>query len=277
MPKAKGRYAVNSLKKAISILKCFTPSELELSIADIRHKAQLPNSTAYRLIVTLSEAGLLYADRKNGKYSIGHTLYAIGSLYLKSTDVIKTAGTVIKTINELSGEAVSVGILDGSNMVVVMREETKGHIRFDTHVGTVVPAYSSAAGKALLSELTEKEIDSLYPEERLRQRTKKTIATKEQLKTELERIRRTGISHSREESFEGIEALASVIRNASHEAVAALSLAVPTFRMNEVISRRLAKLITMASNTISYQLGYRGVPSPIHDIKEIISWWEQKE
>ena len=233
----------------------------------------MPNSTAYRLIAVLVQDGLLHRNADIGKYSVGHALYAMGSLYLSSTDIVKAASSVIKTLNELTGETINVGMLDSSNLVIVMTEEAKGALKIATHAGTVVPAYASAMGKVLLSELTEEEIDRLYPGESLKPSTKKTIVTKKQLKLELEQIKRTSIAYSREESFEGIEAIASLIRDASSKALAATSIAVPVFRMNEVIRRQLATLIVMGSNLISYQIGYKAMPSPIHDVKEIISWW----
>lgn len=270
------KYSVNSLVKAISILKYFSPSELELSVAEISQKVRIPISTAYRLIATLLDAGLLDKNVNTGKYCVGHTLYAIGSLYLSSTDIIKIASPVIKTLNELTGEAVSVGILEGDSLVVVMKEETKGAIRIATHVGTVVLAYSSGMGKALLSELTEKEIDRLYPEPRLKPRTKNTIVSKKQLKLELEEIRRIGIAYGREESFEGIESVASVIRDTNGRAVSAMSISVPVFRMTNISRERLATLISMGSNLISFQLGYRDKRNLIRDIEEIVIWWKQE-
>ena len=91
----------------------------------------------------------------------------------------------------------------------------------------MLPAYASAMGKAFLSELSEAELESLYPEERLTPRTPKTIATKRELKLDLQQIRKTGVSFNPEGAHVGVEAAGSLIRNASGKAVAALSISVP--------------------------------------------------
>jgi len=184
---------------------------------------------------------------------------------------------VTETLNELTGEAISVGIFDKGNVVFVLREETKHAFRFAHHVGTVMPAYASAMGKALLSELTEAELDSLYPEEKLRPLTEKTIASKTELKIELAKIRKTGISINKEGSWEGVEGAGSVIRNAAGKAVAAMSIAVPVFRMNQAKRKQLATLIKLGASLISYRLGYHDMDEYIHDVQQIRSWWEQNQ
>ena len=219
---------VLSILKAVSVLKCFTPAEPRLSVAEIAREIGIPKTTARRLVTTLATSGLLEQTDKTGMYTVGPVLYALGILYLNTQTLFAAAEPVFKLLNDLTTEAVSMAILDRSNTVFVMREESKHALRFSQHIGTTAPAYSSAMGRALLSELAEADIDHLYPEEKLRPLTRKTIATKTELKLMLEEIRKTGISIDREGSYEGLEGIASLIRNASGKAVAAMSFAVPT-------------------------------------------------
>ncbi len=110
--------SVNSLVKAVTIMRCFTPDNLELSAADICRQVSIPKSTTHRLLGTLTKTGLLDRSERTGKYTIGPTLYAMGSLYLSTTDLLKAAEPVIKLLNELTNEAVNLGILDKGNLVV---------------------------------------------------------------------------------------------------------------------------------------------------------------
>lgn len=268
---------MKSLVRAMSVLKSFTLSELELGGADIVQKVGIPKTTAYRILAYLTEGGLLEKNPMTGKYMIGPTLYSLGSLYLSTTGILKATEPVIKTLNNLTNEAVNVGILDKRYMAVIMKEESRDAFRFSLHIGSVIPAYTSAMGKALLSELTEAEIDNLFPEERLRQLTKKTIATKSELKRELEQIRKTGVSFDREGSTEGVDGIASVIRDVSGKAVAAMSITPPSFRINEGKRERFANLVKLGASLASYWLGYQDTANPVRDIEEIRSWWEQNQ
>ena len=197
--------SMRSLARAIAVIECFTPNELDLSGVDIARKVGMPKSTAYRILERLTESGLLDHNLKTGKFSIGPELYAQGSLYMSSTDILKAAEPVMKTLNDMTNEAVNLGILDKGNVIYVMKEESKHDFRWAKRIGTSSPAYAVAMGKALLAELTEAEIDILFPEERLLPVTSKTTATKAELKLELERVRKTGIAFDSVEETVTIE------------------------------------------------------------------------
>ncbi|MBA7545772.1 HTH-type transcriptional repressor AllR [subsurface metagenome] len=155
--------------------------------------------------------------------------------------------------------------------------QSKHAFRIDYNIGSTFPAYAAATGKALLSELTEAEIDSLYPHEKLQQITKKTIATKTELKLELEQIRKVGVAFNKEGRYEGVEAISSVIRDVNCKAVAAISIAAPIVRLDDTKHERIAELIRLGARLISHRLGCQNAGKPILEIKEICSWWEQNQ
>jgi len=249
---------------------------MELSGTEIARKVGIHKTTAHRILSTLAKDGILDRNLKTGKYTIGHELFALGSLYLSTTDILKTADPVVKTLNDLTGDVVNVGIREGNNIILVMKEESKYPVRFFHHIGSIMPAHTSAIGKALLSELTEAQLDSLYPEEKLRVITKKTIATKTELKQELERIRETGVSFDREGIYDGVEGIGSVMHDASGKAVAGMSISVPVFRLEQIGHERLlAILIRLGTSLVSYRLGYQDKNTPVRDVQEIRSWWQQ--
>ena len=267
--------SMRSLHRAVSVLNTFGLDEPELSVTDIAQRAGIPKTTAYRIIKYLLGVGFLERDLNTGKYTIGGGLFSIASLYLNTTDYFKAAEPVMGTLNELTHEAVNLGILDKGNVTVVMKEESKHKFRFSIHVGTTLPAYASALGKALLSELTEAELDTICQDEKLKALTKNTIATKTELKQELEQVRISGVAFDKAEGYEGVGGVGSAIRDVSGKAVAAISISVPTFRVNQTPRKKVAELVKMASHLISYRLGYRDSDTLFPDIEEMRYWWEQ--
>ena len=77
-------------------------------------------------------------------------------------------------------------------------------------------------------------------------------------------------------TFEGVEGIASVIRDASGSVIAGMAISVPVFRMNEDNRKRMTTLVEMGTSLISYRLGHN-VDNPVRDINEIILWWEQNK
>ena len=266
---------IKSLIKAMSLIQCFSPTEPEFGVNDICNKLGLPKATVYRLLGTLIYGRFLEKNEETGKYRIGPVLYMLGSLYLSTTDILSAAQSVTRALNDITGEAVNMSIIDGAYSTIVLKEETKYRFRWGIHIGHSTLAYSSSMGKALLSELSDEEIDKLYPEENLKKITPKTVATKTELKLDLEKIRKTGFAYIVEGDIPGISGVATIIRDSKGKAAAAMSFSFPRFRVNKARRDILIKLIKKGASLVSYRLGYRDSNNPVCDIDELISWWEQ--
>jgi DNA-binding IclR family transcriptional regulator len=263
--------------RVISVLKSFSADEPELNAADISRKTGIHKTTLHRLLLALTEEGLLERDKETNKYKIGPALYTMGSLYLDTTDLLRTCKPVAEVLNDLTKETIFVAVLRASDMIWVMKCESKHVFRIARYPGDVAPAYATALGRALLSDLPDAEIDRMYPEEELRQITKYTINSRTKLKQKLKQVRKTGISIDREGSYERVEGIASLIRDANGKGVAAISIAFPIFEVSELNTKRLGTLVKMGASLASYRLGYQDTDNPIRSVEEIISWWEKNE
>ena len=265
---------MTSLLKAVSILQCFSYDEPELYISHIVNKVELPRTTVHRILSTLVRSGLLSRKNNTGKYRIGPTLYTLGSLYLVTTDILAAAEPVMQLLNELTGEAIKVSVFDRGNVIVIKKEESKYEFRYQHAVGSILPAYASGMGKAFLSELSEMEIESLYPNEILKPLTRRTIATKTELKAELKQARSNGFSVDREGNTEGLCGVGCVIRDATGKVVAAMSIGVPAHTFTEERMLKLGTLNSMGASLISYQLGYQDADNKVRSLEDIAYWWE---
>ena len=260
------------------MLKCFTPETPELKTSEVANKVGIHRVTAHRLLETLAKANLLHKDINKGVYTIGPELYVLGSIYIENNDIYKAASPVLKKINELTGEVVAVNVMDGrGDVMLLMREERQIGFRWGSHVSSTFPAYATAGGKVLLSELNEEEIDNLYPEEGLKQLTAKTISTKTQLKRELKEIRKTGLAFTNEEYLDGIESVGTVIRDATGNAVASMIIAIPKIGESKIHKLQLDKLIKLGASLISYRLGNMSGDLMVRNIDGMIDLWKQHE
>lgn len=267
-----------SLDKAIAVLKCFTPEKPQLKTSEVANKIGIHRVTAHRLLETLSKANLLHKDINRGVYTIGIELYVLGSIYIENNDIYQSASPVVKKINELTGEVVAVNVSDGrGGILLLMREERQIGFRWAAHISSIFPAYASAGGKALLSELSEEEIDNLYPEEKLRQLTAKTISNKTQLKHELKEIRKTGLAYASEEYIDGIESVGSVIHDVTGKAAASVVIAAPILGESKIENLQLDKLVKLGASLISYRLGNMKRDLVVKDINEMVNLWKQHE
>jgi DNA-binding IclR family transcriptional regulator len=85
--------------------------------------------------------------------------------------------------------------------------------------------------------------------------TPNTIRTVEQLREELERVRRQGFAYDQEEVMVGLCCAAAPIYDESGQVIAAMSLSVPAYRFYPN-RQRLTTAIVDAARRVSAELGY---------------------
>jgi len=183
-----------SLGRALEVLKRFSFEEPELGPVDVAKREGMPISTAHRILATLSSSGLLMKNEITGKYTIGPDMFLLGSIYLHRTDLYNAAQPVVNLLNELTKEGINVSIIDKTNVVYLIFKESSLILKTGLHVGSIIPAHSSAVGRVFLAELDDEEINLLYPSENLEGLTNKTVKDKSKLKSTLQTIRETGVS-----------------------------------------------------------------------------------
>jgi IclR family acetate operon transcriptional repressor len=91
--------------------------------------------------------------------------------------------------------------------------------------------------------------------ESLERYTPRTIISPESLRRELDAIRTEGVALDREECEEGATCIATAVRNARGETVAAMSISGPTLRMHPGRIRELTPVVVRAGREASRQLG----------------------
>ena len=80
--------------KALQVLKLFNQDTLMLSVNYVAKRTGMPISTSYRVLLSLTESGLLECDGETGKYVIGPEMYYLGSLYLKENEIYEVSAQV---------------------------------------------------------------------------------------------------------------------------------------------------------------------------------------
>ena len=91
--------------------------------------------------------------------------------------------------------------------------------------------------------------------------TPKTLTTRKELTTELERIRRDGVALNQGEWREGVCGVAAPIRDSQGLVVAAMGISGPAERFKAKTLRQFVPLVIDASAKVSRALGYLGQPA----------------
>lgn len=210
------------------MLCAFTPARPLLGISELAEELTLTRSTAHRYVTTLAMLGFLEQDAATRKYRLGPRVLDLGFTTLGSLGLHEIAAPHLRSLTDTTGYTSNLAIRDGTDVILIDRVRGRPgryhHLEFSLHVGSRLPAYCSATGKALLAYLPSKDLDQLLDSLDLAQRGPRTLTCKDALRAELERVRRCGMAVNDEELASALRSIAAPVRSRSGDVVAAVNL-----------------------------------------------------
>jgi DNA-binding IclR family transcriptional regulator len=242
------QYYLRSIGRALDVLNCFD-GIIPLSLKQIGLQTGLPESTLFRVLLTLEKHSYLQQSR-DGSYQLAPKLI-FGWLAQAANRVRDLARPEIERLANAFNETVSVSYLYDDRIHVLDCMETFHEIRMTNKIGRVLPPHCSAMGKVITAFQDRALADRILEVYGLSPRTPKTITDRQRLFLEFEEIRKTGIACDREESIQGGICFGAALRTEGKPVVAAISLSTPTLRMTRDRERAIQKALLHAASAIA--------------------------
>lgn len=249
-----------SVVRALRVLKLFDSNRAEWALNDLLEVAGLNKTTLFRLLSALESEGLLQRTA-NGSYRLGVEMIALGGRAMRHNPLRQVARPVMRQLAERTKERITLELLvsnwDGTQAMFVLDEVKSRHLLgINQFIGSGLPIHATSTGKVLLAFLPEEELEIVL-QQKLPALTGQTLANEAQLRSMLSAYREQGYAIAMSELEIGLMATAAPIFNYTGEAIAALSIVGPSIRIDEARLHQLAQEARAATQTISYQLGYR--------------------
>jgi len=259
MDEVNGSGLSQSLERGLAVLRAFSPDRPALGISDLASELGLTRSTTHRYVATLATLGYLERDDLTRKYRLGVRVLDLGFSMLGSLGLREIAAPHLRRLTDITGHTSNLAIRDDTDVILIDRVRGRPgryhHLEFNLHVGSRIPAYCTATGKALLAYLPRPDLDRLVDRIELLQRGPRTLTDKKALLAELEQVRRTGVATNDEELESALRSIAAPVRSRSGEVVAAVNVAIPwsPAAMSELASR-LGPTVRAAADKIASQV-----------------------
>lgn len=244
-----------STARALSVLDRLAEVSHELGVREIARQLALAPSIVQRLLHTLAERGYVERAADGQKYRIGYRAFQVGRRYLAHGDLHAASLPELRAMAERDRVNAYLGVLRDGTVVYLESVQSSGPIAIVSHPGSSAYLHSTAFGKVLLAERSDEDIAALLGPEPFVRLTKKTRTTLAAVMKDIREVRRTGCAFSDEENIENVFAAGAVIRDASGEAIGALSGALPRHELNAAGIQKLADIVRGAADRISRRLG----------------------
>ncbi|MBP9929489.1 MAG: helix-turn-helix domain-containing protein [Rhodoferax sp.] len=244
---------VQSFARGLEVIRSFSAKAPSQTLTEVAGRAGLSRAGARRILLTLEALGYVRSDGK--LFSLSPRILDLGFSYLSSMPIWNLAEPVMEALVAQVHESSSAAVLDGTDIVYVLRVPTRKIMSISLGVGSRLPAYCTSMGRMLLSALAQDDLMALLRASDLAARTKTTLTDAKEIAAKVAQARRQGWSLVNQELEEGLISLAAPIVDRSGQMVAALNISGQANRTSaRVMQDTMLEPLLEAARTISRQL-----------------------
>lgn len=222
---------VTALARGLSVIRVLGEDGPPATLAEISRRVGLARATVRRSLITLETLG--YVENDGRTFALTSKVLSLGYSYLSSIPLARASRSCLEEISAVLNESSGTAILDGDDVVLLVRVPVQRVVNPGIPSGSRLPAYCTATGYVLLAGQPDEAIDDylsrIHPEA-ITPRTETDLA---KIRSSIFATRRAGYGFQSEQAEVGVHAISVPIENARHRVVAAINVVAPVDRVSE--------------------------------------------
>lgn len=241
-----------SLEKGIAVLRAFSAQRRTMTLPEVAEATSITKSSAQRMIYTLEKLGYVKKHPRTKRYQLAAKAMQIGFNYLAADTLIDVANPFLSELTNVTGETTNLTEPDGVEMVYVARFVCTKFLPIHMPIGSRIPMYCTASGRAYLAALPEDESRALLERSERMTHTQYTVTDLGEIDSRLARARLSGYASNREELFIGDMTIAAAVVDGERRPVGSVHVVAPTSRWTLAeAEQRLAPAVIDCARGIS--------------------------
>ncbi len=251
-------YMVSSVDRALRLIQMLR-DEGELRLRAAARDLGVAESTVHRLMSMLVFHGFAVQDESKA-YRPGLAL-GVRPVGLSWTRQLRDAAVPhLELLSNRTGETANLVVRVGTKIHFLWSQEGNRTLRIVSRMGAVLPASTSAGGKALLADLPDEMLHRLYQGKGAEAMgdalSDRDLAA---LLRELKACRRNGFATTNQQTEKGVSAIAVPLRDAAGRAIASMSLSAPSARFAELLVPESIQLILSSRHDLHNDIAMLGL------------------
>jgi IclR family KDG regulon transcriptional repressor len=245
---------IRSVSRSFQIIEFLSKSPKTQSLKDISAACYLPSSSTHRLLENLCTLG--YVMRQStGFYKLSTRLFEITSRSIEQSSLVSVAKPYLDNLSNRLGETIHLVVRSENDILYIYKvTHPIGPVQMASRIGTRLPMYRCAVGKAILATLNDEEIRQVFDSSIIIATTKNTITSLDDLMSQIHTIRETGYALDNEENEKGIKCVGVSLGRQDDDANYAASVSSLKSRMTEERTQEIAQALLNTKRQIERQL-----------------------
>jgi IclR family transcriptional regulator, pca regulon regulatory protein len=213
---------VQSFARGLEVIRSFSASAPRQTLTEVAGRTGLTRAGARRILLTLQTLGYVESDGR--LFALTPRILDLGFAYLSSMPIWNVAEPVMEALVEQVKESCSAGVLEGTDIVYVLRVSTRKIMRNSLGVGSRLPAYCTSLGRMLLAGLADEDVVAVLEASVLEARTRHSLTEVDAILAKVQQARRQGWCLVNQELEEGLVSIAAPVVNRAGRTIAALNI-----------------------------------------------------
>jgi IclR family transcriptional regulator, acetate operon repressor len=246
---------IQSLDRGLLILEAVAKSREPVVLDQLAELLNIDRSSAFRLANTLKRRGFLTYPSRRKEYILGPSIWRLARPYDWGSTLANVSREHLKKLASAVGETAHLAVREGKRALFIDHATVNQTISVSGQTGELVPLYCTAHGKALLADMSQEDLASLFNNDSLHRYTPGTVTSVDDLAAVCTRIKAQGFATDNAEFLEGIRCVAAPIRDEEGVIVGSIGISAPLTRFPEkrysVVGKQVREIARQISETLS--------------------------
>jgi IclR family pca regulon transcriptional regulator len=181
---------LEAFARGLRVIAAFGREKSHMTLSDVARATDLPKPSVRRALYTLTCLGMAASDGRT--FRLTPRIMELASAYLGSNMVSTIVQPACERIGDRTEQSCFAAVLDGYDIVMIAHSL---HGRPDVLAPTIGlrrPAFNTAAGRAILSQLPDEALDAWLDKLEPKVMTDFTVTDKKALRGEILHVRQQG-------------------------------------------------------------------------------------
>ncbi|HWQ39909.1 MAG TPA: IclR family transcriptional regulator [Burkholderiales bacterium] len=247
---------VASFARGLSVIRAFGEDSGRLTLTEVAARANLTRAGARRILLTLQALGYVGCDER--RFFLTPKILDLGYSYLSTTPLWHLAEPFMEEVVNQVHESCSASVLDGTEIVYILRVPTKKIMTISLSIGSRLPAWCTSMGRVLLGDLPPETLRDVLDRSQIKAYTSRTVTDRKKLEQIIRDEHRKGWSLVNQELEDGLISISVPLLGRNGRVIAAMNVSGHASRTTPTeMTRNVLPVLKLAAEKINAALRLR--------------------
>ncbi len=239
-----------SAERVADVLLAFARTSSSIGVSALARDLDLSKAVVHRILQSLVSRGLLQYSATGRDYSLGPSATVLGAKALRQLDVRAVGRDPLLRLRDTTGETTTLSLLTADSRAYVDQYESPNEIKMTVELGRMYPLHAGSSSRAILAHLPATQIEHII-RRGLDPLTSHTLTDADELRRQLEQVRRLGYARSVGERQAGAGSIASPVFGMRDDVIGSISVCGPLSRFDDEAVSRFIPFVVSTAREIS--------------------------